>query len=75
MNRRQDTLPDKFFTRALQGGPSAGWKLDREEYETALDQYYELCGWDSQTGNPGREKLTELGLAWVADQLGVYRSG
>lgn len=76
LDRRQDTLPDKFFTKALQGGPSDGWKLDREEYETALDQYYELCGWDPQTGNPGRAKLTELGLGSSAleDKTGRGRT-
>jgi aldehyde:ferredoxin oxidoreductase len=27
-----------------------------------LDAYYDLRGWDKETGKPTREKLTELGL-------------
>ncbi len=71
IDRKNDTLPDKFFKRALKGGPSDGFKLDRAEFEAALDSYYAQSGWDVQTGVPTRAKLTELGLGWVADQLGV----
>jgi aldehyde:ferredoxin oxidoreductase len=35
-----------------------------------LDEYYEARGWELDTGVPGRKKLTELGLEYVADQLG-----
>jgi aldehyde:ferredoxin oxidoreductase len=36
-----------------------------------LDEYYTVRGWDLDTGIPRREKLVELGLEYVADQLGV----
>jgi len=52
-------------------GTSDGWALDPDEVEGALDKYYEFCGWDVETGNPTRAKLAELGLDWVADQLGI----
>ena len=63
-------LPQKFF-EPLKGGASDGWKLDRTEIDSALDKYYEFCGWDVKTGNPTRAKLDELDLGWVADQLGI----
>ena len=70
IDRKQDVVPEKLF-KPLKGGVSDGWKLDREEVEAALDNYFEFCGWDVETGVPTRSKLEELGLDWVADQLGL----
>jgi aldehyde:ferredoxin oxidoreductase len=69
-DRNNDVLPEKLF-KPLQGGVSDGWKLDRDEVKSALDQYFEFCGWDVKTGNPTRAKLDELDLNWVADQLNI----
>ncbi len=68
--RANDTLPEKLF-KPLRGGVSDGWVLDRDEVESALDMYFEFCGWDVKTGNPTRAKLEELELGWVADQLNI----
>jgi aldehyde:ferredoxin oxidoreductase len=68
MDRKQDVIPEKLF-KPLKGGPSDGWKLDRDEVESAMDAYFEICGWDVATGVPTRAKLDELELGWVADQL------
>ncbi len=69
MDRKNDVIPEKLF-KPLKGGVSDGWKLDRDEVESALDSYFEQCGWDVKTGIPTRAKLEELDLGWVADQLG-----
>jgi aldehyde:ferredoxin oxidoreductase len=69
-DRSNDTLPEKMF-KPLKGGVSDGWALDRDEVEAAMDQYFEFCGWDVETGNPTRAKLEELELGWVADKLGI----
>ena len=34
-----------------------------------LDEYYAARGWDVATGAPSREKLAELNIEYVADQL------
>lgn len=68
MDRQNDVIPEKLF-KPLNGGPSDGWKLDRDEVDSAIKKYYEFCGWDVKTGNPTREKLEELDLGWIADQL------
>jgi aldehyde:ferredoxin oxidoreductase len=68
IDRKNDVIPDKFF-KPLKGGVSDGWKLDRAEVESAMDSYFEFCGWDVETGVPTRKKLEELELDWVADQL------
>ena len=60
-----DTLPKRLFDQPLKGGPSDGVCITRQELASALDDYYELAGWDKQTGVPGRAKLEELGLTDV----------
>lgn len=71
IDREQDKLPEKMFKKALKGGKSDGLKVDRDQFETALDEYYRQNDWDVETGNPTRHKLEALDLAWVADQLNV----
>ncbi|MBI4771116.1 MAG: aldehyde ferredoxin oxidoreductase family protein [Chloroflexi bacterium] len=65
LTRADDKLPAKFF-KALKGaGPTAGVRLDMEEIEYAKEKYYELAGWDKETGNPTPETLARLGLEWT----------
>ena len=65
-DRKDDCLPEKFY-QPLRGGPSAGWSVDKEEFESALTEYYRQCGWDEETGNPEAETLQRLDLSWVLD--------
>jgi len=46
-----------------------GVLLDTVKFVRLLDEFYELRGWDKTTGRPTREKLEELGLKDVADEL------
>jgi aldehyde:ferredoxin oxidoreductase len=71
IGREQDKLAEKMFKKALKDGPSDGVKVDREQFEVALDEYYRQNEWDVETGTPTRRKLEALGLEWVADQLRV----
>jgi len=71
IDRSQDKLPEKMFKKALKGGKSDGLKVDREEFEASLDEYYRQNDWDVETGTPTRYKLEELDLAWVADELNL----
>ena len=64
-----DTLPPKLFV-PLQGGPSDGLALVKDEMEAAKARYYQMSGWD-EDGCPTRAKLEELALGWVADELGL----
>ncbi len=66
--RENDTLPKKL-AKGLKGGRSDGFNYTPKQLETAKDAYYAHSGWDVATGTPTREKLTELGLDWVADLL------
>jgi aldehyde:ferredoxin oxidoreductase len=55
-----DRLPDRFFQLPVPA--SAGKPIDKEELEAAKRLYYEMRGWDPQTGLPTNAKLIELGL-------------
>lgn len=63
--RNCDTLPKRLFDEPLKGGASDGVAVTRQELEAALDDYYELAGWDKTSGQPTQAKLEELGLGWV----------
>ena len=67
-SRKDDRLPKKFFKSLAGSGPTAGIALDPQEFENALDVYYQLMGWTSD-GQPTPAKLDELGLSWAKEYL------
>ncbi len=69
LTRADDALPKKFFKEPLKKGKFAGAVLDEARFEQMKDEYYALRGWDRETGIPTRQKLVELGLADVAEDL------
>jgi aldehyde:ferredoxin oxidoreductase len=62
---RDDTLPDRFF-RPMEGGTLKGKRINREEFSKAIETYYEMMGWDPETGVPKKAKLAELDLDWLS---------
>lgn len=62
LGRKDDKLPDRMF-EPLETGSLTGEKLDREQFEKALDYYYEMMGWDIETGVPREAKLHHLNIA------------
>lgn len=67
--RADDTLPERVMTEPLVSGASKGHFISQDDLKQMLDEYYTARGWDLMTGIPTREKLVELGLAYVADRL------
>lgn len=65
-DRKQDTLPKKFFKPLVGTGPTAGVAIDKAEFEEALDTYYQIMGW-TKDGMPARAKYIDLGIEWVGD--------
>ena len=56
-----DKLPRRV-RRAFSSGPIAGKALSDAEFEWAKRRYYEMMGWDGQTGVPSAAALARLGL-------------
>ena len=65
LTKANDRLP-KPLLEALPDGGSADYVID---LDVMLKAYYEARGWDPETGCPTQEKLKELGLGWVAEDL------
>ncbi len=68
LRRKDDTLPKRFF-EPLEGGRLKGKSLNREEFEQAITWYYQIRGWDTETGLPTQAKLADLEIEWVADKI------
>jgi aldehyde:ferredoxin oxidoreductase len=70
---------DVFFNPdAIMPGPDnklisrLGKVLDRDEFEKMKDNYYQLRGWDIDTGFPTGERLRALGLGDIIHDLEKY---
>lgn len=61
---KDDTLPDRLF-QPMEGGTLKGKKIDKEQFSKAIETYYQMMGWDPETGVPKKEKLAELDLDWL----------
>jgi aldehyde:ferredoxin oxidoreductase len=62
LDRTHDMLPPRLMKDPLPEGPAKDMVIDKKTLEMMKDAYYEFRGWDMETGNPGQEKLLELGL-------------
>ncbi len=60
---KDDSLPDKFFSKPLQDGVSDGVAVDKAEFDSAMVEYYRQSGWDETTGHPTAETIDRLGLS------------
>ena len=83
--RTFDQPPSRCFTDPLRFDqvnqdcvvPGKNWEplsrkgaiLDRDSFERMKDEYYQLRGWDVETGLQTRAVMQELGLGDVADDL------
>lgn len=67
---RKDDMPTpRDLNEPIPSGSLAGWKMDENKFNKMLDEYYELHGWDKETGFPTRKILQELGLENVIPDL------
>lgn len=65
--KKDDILPKRMF-EPLKGGPTEGISVDRESHEKAKEFYYEIAGWDKETGNPTESTMRKLSLHWLLEQ-------
>ena len=59
VTRKDDCLPDRLTKEKAPLGPSAGEVV---ELDQMLTEYYDVRGWDQETGLPLKETLERLGL-------------
>ena len=61
-----DRLPERMFEKAS-GGPQEGSFIPKDEFQNGIKLYYEMNGWDRETGVPTEGTLLELNLDWIAE--------
>ena len=59
VTRKDDCLPERLTKEKAPIGPSAGEVV---ELDQMLTEYYDVRGWDQESGLPLKETLTRLGL-------------
>ena len=68
IGRKDDTLSGRWMREPCPSGGGKGMKC--EDYlDVCLDEYYKARGFDLKSGRPKRDKLEELGLGEIADEL------
>jgi aldehyde:ferredoxin oxidoreductase len=63
-----DRLAERSYLPTRNGALAEGG-IDREELREAVHLFYDMMGWDRETGAPREAKLQELGIGWAAEHL------
>ncbi len=69
---RRDDRPPPRLAEPARSGPFQGERLDPEQWERMLDEYYQAQGWDLETGWQTRSSLQALELDEVIAKLEAY---
>jgi aldehyde:ferredoxin oxidoreductase len=67
----QDQLPGRLMNEPLPTGPAAGMVIDHDTLAMMKDAYYRARGWDPVSGIPTPERLHELGLDFLQDEMRI----
>ena len=59
--RRDGDMPPQRFYEPCKLGPLKGRKVEKADYEKALDEYYGYLDW-KKDGTPSKKALIRLGL-------------
>jgi aldehyde:ferredoxin oxidoreductase len=69
IRRKDDIIHGRIMDEPVPSGIHKGKGIDKEKFVGMLDDYYEIVGWDKETGIPTRTTLESLGLKDIADDL------
>jgi aldehyde:ferredoxin oxidoreductase len=69
IHKQDDFFQGKWALESVQSGPFKGEFIDQNKWEKMLEDYYELRGWDKNTGIPTKGRLKALGLNEVVEEL------
>jgi len=71
ISRQEDTLPTRFF-QPFDTGKNRGKALDVKKMEEMKSTYYQLRGWDSETGLPTEDTLVDLNLEDIVENKELW---
>ena len=66
---KDDVLPERFYHAFTSGPLKDKLVITEESLKEALKTYYAMSGWDQELAVPTKEKLEDLDIAWVVDEL------
>ena len=66
--RKHDAPPKRLLSEPVPSGPARGKKINPEDFDFMLSDYYLNRGWD-ENGNPTQQILETLGLDGVSKNL------
>lgn len=72
LRKKDDFLQGKWVAGPIPGGPLKGSFIDKDKFETMLEDYYQMRGWDRRTGIPTQERLQALEINEVAQDMRRY---
>jgi aldehyde:ferredoxin oxidoreductase len=68
LTSKDDDLPERMF-EPLKGGSQEGSAIPKDDFIRGKKLYYEMNGWDGETGIPSKGRMYELSLGWIAEEL------
>jgi len=68
-SRKDDYPPERYINEPIKSGPYTGYKCDKQKFDEMLDRFYQLNGWDQETGLQTYDCLQNLELEDVATKL------
>ncbi|MCJ7594773.1 MAG: aldehyde ferredoxin oxidoreductase C-terminal domain-containing protein, partial [Desulfobacterales bacterium] len=69
LDRKDDYPPRRYMEEPVKSGPYKGYRCEKENWDSMLDAFYDLHGWDRETGLQTRSSLEALGMTEVARRL------
>lgn len=69
LSRKDDLLPRRMMEENAGDLEGEEPRISREKLNDMLDRYYELHGWDLESGRPTEETLEGLNLGFVSAEL------
>ncbi|MBW1799841.1 MAG: aldehyde ferredoxin oxidoreductase, partial [Deltaproteobacteria bacterium] len=67
--------PLRYMEEPINAGPCEGQVCEKEEFDVMLDRFYQLHGWDQNTGLQTRDCLKELDLQDVLEKIEAVGKG
>lgn len=68
-DRKDDCPPGRFMEEPIKSGPYKGGKAERVYFEKMKDEYYDLHGWDKETGWQTAECLDGVDLHGLVEKI------
>ena len=69
LTKKDDVLPSRFLSESRRQLTKDGYRKTVALLDKMLPEYYAIRGWDTETGKPTREKLSELNLGYITEEL------